>query len=75
VATHVVRVDFRDHERHMRLHSKCRRFVDGDRIRLARDRNIISRNIAARAEERDIDLVEGSIVKFLYGDGFTPEWN
>ena len=75
MATHVVRVDLRNHERHMRLHSKCRRFVDGDRIRLARDRNIISGDVAARAEESDIDLVEASIVKFFYGDGFTPKWN
>jgi len=27
------------------------------------------------AEESDIDLVEASIVKFFYGDGFTPKWN
>jgi len=45
----------------MRIHSECRRFVDRDGISLARDWDIGSGNVAARAEESDVDFLERSV--------------
>ena len=72
---HVVGVDLRNDERHLRIHSECRRFVDRNRIGLTRDRNMASGDIAARAEERDVDFVEGSGIEFFDGDGIAAELN
>ena len=51
--SHVLCVDLRNDERHMRIHSECRRFIDCNGICLARDRDIVSGHIAAGAEEGD----------------------
>src|SRR5262249_39073238 len=72
---HVVWVDLGNHERDMRIHSECRRLVDRDRIRLARDWDESSGNIAARAEERDVDFFERFGVEFFYQDRVAAELN
>src|SRR5579872_4765137 len=51
-------IDFRHHQRHRRLHSKCARLIDYDRARLDRDWRELFRLAAARGEERDIDTLE-----------------
>src|SRR4029453_2441987 len=68
-------VDLRNHERHMRIHPKGRRFIDPNRVRLAGHRNIISGNVATRAEKGDVDFVELSITKFSHGDRFFAKTN
>ena len=55
---HVVCVNLGNDERHMWIHSECRRLVDRNRIRLARDWDKVSGNVAARAEESDVDFFE-----------------
>ena len=75
MAAHIVRVDLWNHQRHVRLHSECRGFIDRNRFRLARDRNIFFGNIAVRAEESDVDFVERPVCEFLYGNRFTTKPN
>src|SRR5262245_17002530 len=70
---HVVSVDFGNDQRHMGIHSERRRFIDRNGTSLARDGNKLSRNVAARAEESDVDLLKRSRVEFLYRDRFTAE--
>ena len=57
---HVLCVDLRNDERHMRIHSECRRLVDRNGICLACDRDMAPGHIAARAEESDVDFFERS---------------
>ena len=64
---HVLCVDLRNDERHMRIHSECRRLVDRNGICLARDWDIASGNVAARAEESDVDFFERSASSFSTG--------
>jgi hypothetical protein len=59
----------------MWIHPKGRRFIYRNRVRLARHRNIISGNVAARAEKGDVDFVERSITQFLHGDRFFAKTN
>src|SRR6266850_3513205 len=75
MAAHIVRVDLWNHQRHVRLHSECRGFIDRNRLRLARDRNIFFGNIAVRAEESDVDFIERLVCEFLYGNRFTTKPN
>src|SRR5262245_1316280 len=70
---HVVSVDFGNDQRHVRIHSECRRFVECNGICLARDWDKASRNIATRAEESDVDFLERFGVEFLYRDRVTAE--
>ena len=72
---HVVCVDLRNDQRHVRIHSESRRLVDRDGISLARDRDKVSRNVAARAEEGDVDFLKRSGIEFLYRDRLTAELN
>src|SRR5215831_17641957 len=72
---HVLCVDLRNDERHMRIHSECRRLVDRDGISLARDWDIGSGNVAARAEESDIDFFKRSSFKLFNRDRVTTELN
>ena len=58
MATHILGVDFRDHQRHMRFHPENRRVVDCNCIRLTGNRNIFSRDVATGAEKDDVDLIE-----------------
>ena len=73
--SHVLCVDLRNDERHMRIHSECRRLVDGDGIRLARDRDIVSGNVAASAEESDVDFFERSCIELCYRNRVAAELN
>ena len=75
MAAHIFRVDFWNHQWHLGVHSERRRFVDRNRVRLARDRDILFGNIAIRAEKRDVDFVERSVGEFLYGNRFTAKPN
>ena len=75
MAAHIVRVDLWNHQRHVRLHSECRGFIDRNRVRLACDRNIFFGNIAVRAKESDVDFVERPVCEFLYGNRFTTKPN
>src|SRR5882724_3635752 len=70
---HVLCVDLRNDERHMRIHSERGRLVDRNRICLARDRDKLSGNVAARAEESDVDFFERSGIEFFYWDRVTAE--
>src|SRR5215472_9661154 len=72
---HVLCVDLRNHERHMRIHSECRRLVDRDGICLARDGDKPSRDVAARTEESNVDFVERSGVEFSDRDRVSAELN
>ena len=73
--SHVFCVDLRNDERHMRIHSECRRFVDRNGIRLARDRDIAPGHVAARAEESDVDFFERSGIEFFDRDRVAAELN
>src|SRR4029077_12084493 len=73
--SHVLCVDLRNDERHMRIHSECRRLVDRNGIRLACDRDMAAGNLAAGAEESDVDFPERSGIEFLYQDRVTAELN
>ena len=70
---HVPWVNLGNDERHMRIHSECGGLVDRNRICLARDWDIVSRNVAARAEESDVDFFERSGIEFFYRDRVTAE--
>src|SRR5262249_28658516 len=69
------RVDLWNQQRQGGLHSERRRFVDRNRVGLARDRDIFFGNIAIGAEERDVDFVERPVCEFLYGNRFTAKPN
>src|SRR4030095_383200 len=58
ILPYVFGVDLSNHQRHMLIHPKGRRFIDRNRVRLACNRNIISGNVATRAEKSDVDFVE-----------------
>src|SRR6476646_9916222 len=73
--SHILCMDLRNDERHMRIHSKCRRLVDRDGICLARDRDIVSGNVAARAEKSYVDFFERRGIEFFYWDRVTAELN
>ena len=72
---HVLCVDLRNDQRHMRIHSECGRLVDRNGICLARDWDIVSGNVAARAEESDVDFFERSGIEFFDRDRVTAELN
>src|SRR6266404_7590112 len=72
---HILWVDLRNDERHMRVHAECRRLVDRNGICLARDRDTVSGNVATRAEESDFDFFERSGIEFFYEDRVTAELN
>src|SRR6266852_6119885 len=57
----------------MWIHAECRRLVDRNGICLARDRDIVSGNVAASAEESDVDFFERSGIEFFYRDRVTAE--
>src|SRR6267154_1787019 len=73
--SHVLSVDLRNDERHMRVHAECRRLVDRNGICLARDWDIVSGNVAAGTEESDVDFPERSGIEFFYWDRVTAELN
>src|SRR4051812_36571971 len=64
----VIRVDLRDNERDVGLHSECRRIVDHDRAGIARDGRELSGDLAAGAKKCDINFVERSFIEFLNGN-------
>src|ERR687892_551286 len=72
---HVPSVDLGNDKRHMRIHSECRGLIDRNGICLARDWDIVSGNLAARAEENDVDLFERSGIELFYWDRVTAELN
>jgi hypothetical protein len=59
----------------MRIHSECRRLIDRNGIGLARDWDIVSGNVAASAEESDVDFFERSGIEFFYRDRVAAELN
>ena len=58
VSSRILRINFGNDQRHVRFHSKNRRVVDCDCVRLAGNRNIFPRDFAASAEKDDVDLIE-----------------
>src|SRR5437773_10474310 len=58
MAAHILRVYLGNNQRHVRLHPENRRVVDCNGVCLAGNRNIFSRDLSARAEKGDVDLVE-----------------
>ena len=73
--SHVLGVDLRNDKWHMRIHSECGGLIDHDGICLARDWDEGSGNVAARAEESDVDFFERSAIEFFDRDRLTAELN
>ena len=61
----IFRIDFRNNERHMRLHPEGRGIVDHDGVGLAGDWHKLARDVAAGAEKGDVDIIERTLAEFL----------
>src|SRR4029077_6936188 len=73
--SHILGIDLRNDERHMRIHPECRRLIDRNGICLARDWDMAAGNVAARAEESDVDFFERCGIEFFDLDRVTAELN
>ena len=66
----LLRIDFRNHERHVRVHPVVRTFVDDETPRLHRIRGQRPSHRAARGEKRHVDAGEPAQLSFLDRIGF-----
>ena len=68
VLLHVRAIDLRDDQRHVRIHAKGARVIHHHRARLHRERRVLSRDVAACAEERHVHAGKGVVAQFLDDD-------
>jgi hypothetical protein len=65
VLADAVGVDLGDHQRHVRIHPEGGGVVDDHGAGLHRERREFAGNAAAGREQRDIDALEGALVKLF----------
>ena len=71
----ILSVDFRNHERNIRIHSKNGRIIDRGCARFSRNRHELSGSFSARAEKCDVDLVERIFAEFFHGDCLVAKFD
>jgi hypothetical protein len=70
---YAVSVDFRDHQRHVRIHPEGRRIVDHDGAGLYRRWREFSGCAAARRKQRDVDAFERALGELFDHDRLAAE--